>query len=621
MYFKNLLNSQSSLFLVLAGLLIGTAPALADTTLSPCASCDTNQVQINAALKQGGIVTLSSGTYVINSSINLRSNSTLKGSGSVIIKLADNLKWERYRPIIHGSSVKNIRVVGIEVDGNRGGNASIAANSGYFRQFFCYKCLNVEFDHSYLHDNLDTAFFLEKSGAVNIHDNVVRNPGYNGVFAYHSDTVYVTNNCLRASNGSGVHVGGASGPVYVINNNIASEANAKGFAGIYAASSGNTVYNCNNTIHDISYEVRADQGSTISTGNCSDTPAPSTGASSCNIADMSQPSAENNYGATTNTAKWTVGTVYLLGSGCPNSTKTTTSTSTDQNEPGDEYPIDGGDAPQIKGHMVGGFGVRNAETISAAKKAGGNTMLPYLNLTFGLSRAQTALTAYASMGANNNMKVIDDVPDQLIRRWHSDGDESRLVRDMEAHLQWLSESGFRSTIAGYWMIDDWHSDFGKAREPLQRMTTLIHKYTPDIPAICGFSGNTSYGNTVSGYMKYTLNYSDAGCDMVGVYMYPYGGGKNISMSNLKNIIQALKAVGWDPGARPLVGIPQTYGGLYGYDVPTAAQVESETKYMCEQGAKHILGYNFNTATNASNNSGILAGLKAGIEDCKAIWGD
>jgi len=190
---------------------------------------------------------------------------------------------------------------------------------------------------------------------------------------------------------------------------------------------------------------------------------------------------------------------------------------------------------------------------------------------------------------------------------------------MLTHIKYVAANDtIKNNLAGYWMIDDWYTDFGTAKEPLKYMTGLIRNNTPDIPAICGFTGNTSYGGSVSGYTKFASNFSSDGCDMVGVYLYPFGTNK-VPMTNLPNILQALKNNGWNMSTTPLVGIPQSYGGKFGYSVPTAAQVREETRYFCQLGAKHILFYDFNTGTNGSNNSEIQKGILQGLSDCKTLW--
>jgi len=248
-----------------------------------------------------------------------------------------------------------------------------------------------------------------------------------------------------------------------------------------------------------------------------------------------------------------------------------------------------------------------------------NSAMNYVSIADGLDNAHLRLSIYAAESSRIGIKLIDDIPDQLIRRYHEDWNLTKLKSDMQKHMNFIATTAtVRNNLSGYWMIDDWYSDFGAAKEPLKYMTGLIRSTTPDLPAICGFTGNTTYGGSVSGYAQFTANFSSEGCDMIGIYMYPYGTNK-APMTNLPIILQAFKNAGWDSSKTPLVGIPQSYGGLYGYSVPTAAQVRAETAYFCQNGAKHILYYNFNSATNGSTNTGIQQGIVQGLADCQAMW--
>ncbi len=620
---KKDLNSQSSLFLICIGLLFALPEhANADTTLTPCSSCTSSQVQINAALKQGGVVTLNPGTYVIDNQIDLQSGTTLKGLEGAKIVLAPNLRWPRYKPMIHGGNVQNVRITGIEIDGNRDENTYPPGirtwGRGYYRMLYFYKCKNVEIDHSYLHNNWDDIVWTEKTGNLNFHDNIARKPGHNVLTAYHAGTTYVTNNCMRVYGNSGVHVWNGSGPVYAINNDIGLETGAPHYAGIQVQRSDSIAYNCNNTIHELTPAIGLAKGGQIVTGGCPISPPQATSASSCNVSDFSVASATNDYGATADTSHWTTENVYRAA---PGETSTSSTTGSSDTSDSNDINTDTGSAPQVTGHMVGGFGAYTSNAMNAVLSVGGNTIMDYVSMEKGLSIAHGTQKGYAVAARAKGLKLIDDIPDGLMRRWHNNRNTSQLVSDLTAHLKWLLDNpDILETMGGYWMIDDWYSDFGVARPILQKMTALIHQYTPNVPAICGFTGNPGEAKTVSGYMKFASNYSPSGCDMIGIYMYPWGG-RAYPMTNLPNILAALKNYGWDPNTRPLIGIPQSYGGKYGYSVPTAAQVQKQTKYFCEQGAKHILYYDFKTGTNATTDAAIRSGIKAGISDCKTIWGN
>ncbi|HSW96529.1 MAG TPA: dockerin type I domain-containing protein [Candidatus Saccharimonadales bacterium] len=251
--------------------------------------------------------------------------------------------------------------------------------------------------------------------------------------------------------------------------------------------------------------------------------------------------------------------------------------------------------------LIGAFSAGDNPTIAAS--VGLNAILDYgYNPVVGDSKS----TALKAAGLN----IIDQMPDKYTRQYNSDGNLSNLISNMTAHLKAVQNN---SQIVAYWVLDDWSKD-GTAKTALQQITALIHQYTPGKPSICGFSGNS--GN----YAGKTKNFSPTGCDMVDFYIYPQSNAEYSLPTILPALEAGLKAQGWNIADNPLIGSPLSYGGANGYTVPTAAQVETETKAFCTAGATGLIYYDFGTGTNGSNNAGIQQGIKAGIADCKAIWG-
>lgn len=252
--------------------------------------------------------------------------------------------------------------------------------------------------------------------------------------------------------------------------------------------------------------------------------------------------------------------------------------------------------------LLGAFSAGDNPTIAAS--VGLNAILDYgYNPKVGDSKS-TALKAA-------NLNIIDQMPDEYLRQYDKDGNLQNLLSTLTSHLQSVQNN---SQIVAYWVLDDWSHD-GTAKTALQQMTALIHQYTPGKPSICGFSGNS--GN----YAGKTKNFSPTGCDFVDFYIYPQSNAEYSLPTILPALEAGLKAQGWNIADNPLVGSPLSYGGANGYTVPTAAQVETETKAFCTAGATGIIYYDFGTGTNGSNNTGIQQGIKAGIADCKAIWGN
>lgn len=209
--------------------------------------------------------------------------------------------------------------------------------------------------------------------------------------------------------------------------------------------------------------------------------------------------------------------------------------------------------------------------------------------------------------------MIDDMPDQYIRTFKTSGNLDNLLASMSAHLQTVKDN---PQVVAYWMIDDWEVNYGGAKVALQKMNALIHEITPGKYSICGFSGNSNYWSDAK-----VANFSPEGCDMVGIYLYPYGTNKPSMSKNIPLMFSSLTKYGWDINVTPLMGVAQSYGDKNGYYVPTADQVEAQTKSFCQYGATSIAYFDFKNGNNAATNSAIQQGIKAGISDCKTIWGN
>ncbi len=607
--------------LVICSLFYSNTAAYAETiTLSPVAG-SRNQVQINEALKKGGVVHLNAGTYTIDNNIEMVSGATLEGDRGAKIFVADNVRWEKYRPVIRMLHLKNARVTGFEIDANRDNNMHPyitkegAPGHQFYRIFYLYKADNVEIDHMYLHDTWDDVVFAEKAWNLNFHDNIVRRPGHDVVSIYHSGPAYVTNNCMRVYKFSGARTWGNSGPLYVVSNDIGKEPDITSWAGIYSRGIRSVAYDCNNNIHDVAKRHGLLDGGKIFTDNCPISVNMSIATQSCDPANLAA-------GGGTSTSSSSSSSSSGSTSNCPGSSSSGTSSGGGTSSGVVDYDTSSStsDIPANL-HIIGGFSARTDAEMAAVKATGGNAVMPY-NTLGSLDNMQKRLVTLANRAASHGVMIIDDVPHQLLSRYKQNWDMDDLVSDMTAHLQYIAgNSSLKSKIIGYYMIGDWHEDLGKAKTALQNMSAIIHKYTPGKYSICGVSGNTGYGGSVSGYIPFASNYTEAGCDILGVYLYPYGSNK-VPMTNLANILEAFKKVGWTPAKSPLMGMPQSYGGQWGYYVPTAAQVRTQTKYFCQMGAKHMLFYDYSTGTgNGTTSPAVQAGIKAGLSDCRAIWGD
>lgn len=183
--------------------LLGAAgEARAAGTLSPV-SGNNNQDQINTALASGGVVHLRPGTYVVSNKIFMPSNSTLEGEKGAIIKLIDQANWprEEHGGMIQGanSNVANVRITGFEIDMNRSHNttsngAETPCGRYYYTMIYFSRSSNIEVDHMYMHDNWNDILKVNYCKNVSFHDNTVRNPGHDIVYAIYCDGVKIYNN-------------------------------------------------------------------------------------------------------------------------------------------------------------------------------------------------------------------------------------------------------------------------------------------------------------------------------------------------------------------------------------------------------------------------------------------
>ena len=194
-------------------------------------------------------------------------------------------------------------------------------------------------------------------------------------------------------------------------------------------------------------------------------------------------------------------------------------------------------------------------------------------------------------------------------------------------------------IVGYWVVDDWVLwDAGSARTVLQDIHTHIRQYTPHNPAICGFGVFVDRPGVNSWDSRIGLNYSNAGCDMVGIYSYAAmsstasnGSQLDYSMSApLAAVFQMLKSLGWNSTATPLLGVGQAYAGAYagiGYEPGlTSQQMLTQATAFCKAGATSVAWYGWDDTAFGSQSltpatsAGIQAGIVSGIAACQSMWG-
>jgi hypothetical protein len=220
-------------------------------TLS-ASSCGGNSCQnlINNALTSGGVVHLSAGTYTIDNSIHMHSGNTLEGDSGAKIFLVSGAHWPKDRAMIDGSSVTGVRITGFEIDGNRANNNDLSGKCGQYLYTMLYftGSSNLEVDHMYMHHNWNDILKVSDSNNIKFHDNNVRQPGHDVVYAIKCRDVAAYNNYIRIYCNSGIRSDGSKN-VFIYNNDIARDDGAGGNAGIELQNEG-TVWDCNNNIHN-----------------------------------------------------------------------------------------------------------------------------------------------------------------------------------------------------------------------------------------------------------------------------------------------------------------------------------------------------------------------------------
>ncbi|MDD3006989.1 MAG: right-handed parallel beta-helix repeat-containing protein, partial [Candidatus Pacebacteria bacterium] len=307
--------------------------AQAGGTLSATTGSSSNQVQINAALASGGTVHLNAGTYVINDTIVLKSNTVLEGDSGAKIVLAGGVHWPEYKNMLEGLSVSNVRITGFEIDGNRANNDDANGKCGQYLYTMIYfkGSSAIEVDNMYLHHNWNDILKFSGCSNVKFHNNTVRQPGHDVVYAIGSSDVWVYDNYIRIYCNSGVRPDGTKN-IYIYGNDIARDEGAGGYAGIEVQGA-STVFICNNNIHDckggavvdlsggdatISYSGCPDSGksglgATVGTGSSTGTGTTATGGAGTTLVTGDT----DGVGGTTTTTN--------------NGNGTSTSTSTDNN--------------------------------------------------------------------------------------------------------------------------------------------------------------------------------------------------------------------------------------------------------------------------------------------------
>lgn len=293
----------------------------------------------------------------------------------------------------------------------------------------------------------------------------------------------------------------------------------------------------------------------------------------------------------------------------------------------------------LNSHFFGGFSIDTPSRVVDAAADGIQVDLKYGDPPVNTDPVGAALQTH-------NMKVIDGALNSYLSYYECHKlqtcdaaiypeltNVSAVLNDATNHLQQMQNNRL---IVGYWVLDDWPSnDYGGAKSILAQIKSLVHRYTPGRPSICGFGGGIypAASHDSYGWNDGTAaNFSPQGCDMVGFYIYGASyttGTYDWTMSTiLPAMFTSLQKRGWDINKEPLIGIPQAFGGTIGeepWPVPTAQSIETQSKGFCQNGATGIIYYAWDNSglDNSSqlpwNNAQITQGIRRGIAACKQYW--
>jgi len=240
---------------------------------------------------------------------------------------------------------------------------------------------------------------------------------------------------------------------------------------------------------------------------------------------------------------------------------------------------------------------------------------------------RTHTVAPPRKGTSNTVCATDEKP------WINS--ESVVLSDVNAMLK---ADAVNPLIRGYWVLDDWVLwDAGSAKTILQAIHNHIQQYTPSYPAICGFGLAIVRPNSTTWNPRIAQNYSNAGCDMVGIYSYvsTYPSAKDGSQFDftmktaLAAAFQSLRQLGWSIHNTPLLGIGQAFAGPYGrtrYEPGiTSTQMTTQAKAFCKAGATSIgwyawddSGFGAKTLTPMTS-AEVQDGITSSMSACQAVW--
>lgn len=214
----------------------------------------------------------------------------------------------------------------------------------------------------------------------------------------------------------------------------------------------------------------------------------------------------------------------------------------------------------------------------------------------------------------------------------------------------LQNEAADTQVIAYWILDDWNylGDPGGAATILPQVAQMVHSITGKV-TICGFGAEITQNKQYSWAPVVAQNFSQAGCDAVGLYIYsgsvldPTTSPSTFDWS-MSNLLPAMfnslancdgtcsTANGWNINKEPLIGIGQAWAGTRTtfnppeYEiVPTADDIIEQSISFCEHGATGIVYYAWitggvNPLYTPVNTAAMKQGVQQGITSCQTVWG-
>ncbi|MDQ2717980.1 MAG: hypothetical protein M3Z08_24060 [Chloroflexota bacterium] len=298
-------------------------------------------------------------------------------------------------------------------------------------------------------------------------------------------------------------------------------------------------------------------------------------------------------------------------------------------------------------HFSGGFGIDTPE--KAARAAADGVQVAFL-YNYAPAPGSSLEQTFASL----HMRVVDGFIASQVYRYqryylcmtqhltcsasYANDTEEASYAAIRAHLQKVAQDG--SLVIGYWVLDDQidASLYGALKPVLQNVRKLIQRYTPHLPAICGFGAEITLNDGGSWRPGVAADFSTQGCDMVGLYIYvsttvqdlaPAAPSYDWSMSSLlPAMFSSLQQQGWDMTKTPFIGIGHAWGMHAtdgNYTTLTPQSIESQSRGFCAHGVTGLAFYGWADSTfeattqTPMNSPAIEAGIHDGITACEQYW--